>query len=183
MIEETHNIENSVVVTCNVVEESPKNVWFVDSGCSNHMTGNRELFGKLDNSIKTKVNLGNDSKVFVNGKCDVPIFDRSGKRRIVEDVYYVPGLKCNLISVGQLMDKDYEVSFRKKVCTIVDNSPKKQLIARIEMTKNRMYPLCLKSSLSDLETTYKANSQDQSWLWHLRYGHLYFGGLKMLHNK
>ena len=183
LIEEPQNSENSVLLTCNVVEESPKDVWFVDSGCSNHMTGNKELFGKLDSSIHTEVKLGNDSKVTVNGEGDVPIFDRSGKRRTVEDVYYVPGLKCNLISVGQLMDKDYEVRFKRKVCTILDNSPKKQLIARIEMTKNRMYPLCLKSSLTDVETAYKVNSQDQSWLWHLRYGHLHFGGLKMLHHK
>jgi hypothetical protein len=30
---------------------------------------------------------------------------------------------------------------------------------------------------------YKAGSLDESWLWHLRYGHLHFGGLDLLQNK
>jgi len=30
---------------------------------------------------------------------------------------------------------------------------------------------------------YKYGSLDESWLWHLRYGHLHFGGLDLLHKK
>jgi len=30
---------------------------------------------------------------------------------------------------------------------------------------------------------YKAGSLDESWLWHLRYGHLHYGGLELLQKK
>lgn len=51
------------------------------------------------------------------------------------------------------------------------------------MTKNRLYPLTLRTNAYDYVMAYKAKSEDQSWLWHLRYGHLYFGGLNLLHKK
>nr|GEV90615.1 retrovirus-related Pol polyprotein from transposon TNT 1-94 [Tanacetum cinerariifolium] len=57
---------------------------------------------------------------------------------------------------------------------------KGKLIAKVPMTKNRMFILniqhdeakCLKSCL-----------EDHSWLWHMRYGHLNFGDLKLLSSK
>ena len=60
-------------------------------------------------------------------------------------IYYVPGLMCNLLSVGKLLEKEYRVFFKKKVCTIYDKYPSKQLIAIVEMTKNRMFPLIMRN--------------------------------------
>ena len=88
-----------------------------------------------------------------------------------------------MLRVGQLEDKNYEVKFKNKVYTILDNSPQRKPITRVERVKNRMYPLTIRSSVSNSETDYVAKSHDQSWLWHLRYVHLYFGGLKMLQRK
>ena len=45
--------------------------------------------------------LGNVSKVKVNGKGVIVVYAKNGKRRIIDDVYYVPGLMCNLLSVGE----------------------------------------------------------------------------------
>lgn len=38
----------SLFITCHGARESSSNIWFLDSGCSNHMTGNKELFENLD---------------------------------------------------------------------------------------------------------------------------------------
>ena len=86
--------------------------------------------------------------------------------------FYVPGLMCNLLSVGQLLEKEYRVFFKKNVCTIYDKNPSIYLIARVEMTKNRMFPLTMRNDLTNSLNAYKTKSLDQSWLWHLRYGHL-----------
>ena len=43
-------------------------VWFLDSGCSNHMSGDVKWFTEIDKSFQHSVKLGNDSKLAVMGK-------------------------------------------------------------------------------------------------------------------
>jgi len=43
-------------------------VWFLDSGCNNHMSGNKEWFSNLDDGFRHTVKLGNDSRMEVMGK-------------------------------------------------------------------------------------------------------------------
>ena len=107
----------------------------------------------------------------------IVLYAKDGKRRTIHDVYYVPGLMCNLLSVRQLLEKEYRIFFKKKVCTIYDKYQSKRLIARVEMTKNRMFPLIMRNDLTNSLNAYKTKSLDQSSLWHLRYGHLHFDGL------
>lgn len=134
------NSSETLFITCHIAQESPSDSWFLDSECSNHMTGNTDLFDYLDNSIKLEVKLGNNDTMEVIGKGAINMMTNIGKGTI-PDVYYVPGLKQNLISVGQLVQKGYKVVLENNVCTIFDKSPSNIIIARIEMTRNRMYPL------------------------------------------
>ncbi|KAA8536856.1 hypothetical protein F0562_029334 [Nyssa sinensis] len=48
-------------------------VWFVDNGCSNHMTGMKSLFKELDETHKLKVQLRSAKEMQVEGKCTVGI--------------------------------------------------------------------------------------------------------------
>ena len=43
-------------------------VWFLDSGCSNHMVGTKEWLFDFDDSFRASTKLGNDSKMQVMGK-------------------------------------------------------------------------------------------------------------------
>ena len=36
---------------------------------------------------------------------------------------------------------------------------------------------------ANLQATFQTEVQDESWLWHFRFGHLNFGGMKLLHTK
>jgi hypothetical protein len=45
-----------------------EHTWYLDSGCSNHICGERSLFCELDNNFTESVKLGNDSKLAVRGK-------------------------------------------------------------------------------------------------------------------
>ena len=36
---------------------------------------------------------------------------------------------------------------------------------------------------TDFQVAFQTEVQDDSWLWHFRFGHLNFGGLKLLHTK
>ena len=57
-------------------------------------------------------------------------------------MYYVPDLKSNILSMGQLMEKGYSVLMKDRVLYLKDKSDR--LIAQVEMKKNRMYKLDLK---------------------------------------
>eukprot|EP00253_Pinus_taeda_P006182 PITA_06182 len=170
--------------------EYSEDIWFLDSGCSNHMTGNIALFSALDKNMKSEVTLGTDSKVYVMGKGEVKIFTKQGERKTIADVYYVPRMRCNLLSIGQLVQKGYNVYFVNDVCTIMDIAPSKRCIAEVKMTRNRMFPLRIKADLKNkneiaavTQEAFQSVPKDENWLWHLRFGHLNFGGLNLLNRK
>ena len=76
------------------------------------MTGNKNLVANLDAFVKTKVKLGTDKTMDVDGKGVVNIVTKQGEPNTISEVYYVPGLKHNLISVGQLTQNGYKVIFQ-----------------------------------------------------------------------
>ncbi|CAA7053739.1 unnamed protein product [Microthlaspi erraticum] len=50
-------------------------VWYLDNGTSNHMTGDRRYFYKLDSSIIGKVRFGDDSCIDIKGKGTIAFTD------------------------------------------------------------------------------------------------------------
>nr|GEY89548.1 copia-type polyprotein [Tanacetum cinerariifolium] len=80
--------------------------------------------------------------------------------------------------IDKVKKKNYDIHFKDHSATIRNREGK--LIAKVPMSKNRMFILniqhdeakCLKSCL-----------EDHSWLWHMSYGHLNFGDLKLLSSK
>ena len=99
-------------------------------------------------------------------------------------------IKCNLLSIGQLVNKGCNVFFKNDVCTIMDIPPSKKFIAEVHMTKNRMFPLKLRIYLKEggvvatiTKEVFQEEVKDENWLWNLRFGHLNFGGLNLLHRK
>lgn len=128
-------------------------IWYLDSGCSNHMTGNKNLFCDLNENFREKVKLGNDTSMSVMGKGSVKV-QMNKKMQNIGDVFYVPELKSNLISLGQLQDTGCAIVIQKGTCQIHD--PKEGLVVAVKMSGNRMFQLktetledqtCLKSSI------------------------------------
>lgn len=50
---------------------------------------------------------------------------KKGKSKKILELYYVHGLKHNLISVDKLMQKGYKVNFQGQECVIYDRPPRK----------------------------------------------------------
>ena len=62
------------------------------------------MFSELDEIFLHSVKLGNDTKMDVMGKESVkPVLD--GVNHVVAEVYYIPELRNNLLSIGQLQEK------------------------------------------------------------------------------
>ena len=57
---EANDEEEFLFMTSSNLVDSAKEVWYVDNGCSNHMTGDRSKFKSLDESVKSQVRLGDN---------------------------------------------------------------------------------------------------------------------------
>ena len=88
--------------------EGQENWWYIDSGCSKHMTGDREKLHSYKALKKEKsVSFGNDTHTVIKGKGFVFLKEKVK----VGNVMYVDGLKHNLLSVSQMCDQGNEVIF------------------------------------------------------------------------
>ena len=61
-------------------------VWFMDSGCLNHMTGTRSLFKKFDENQKSKVLFGDNRMAKVEGKGTIGIKTSQVNVKLLHDV-------------------------------------------------------------------------------------------------
>ena len=87
-------------------------LWFIDSGCSRHMTGEKSNFLSLAATQGGSVAFGNgkSSTIIGIGKIGETL------SHSIDDVYLVDGLKHNLLSVSQLCNKDNLVVFSPNHC-------------------------------------------------------------------
>ena len=157
-------------------EHETQDTWFLDSGCSSHMTMNSKSFVELDRSYSSVVKLGDGKLKKVEGKGTIAVNTNGGNRKFIHDVLYVPSLSQNLLSVGQLLRKGYSLLFDDGECTIYDKKHK-LTVAKVGMSRNNVFPL---SMPSNEKIALKCEHVDDSHLWHLRYGHLNYQGLQLL---
>lgn len=85
----------------NIHQEKKEEIWFLDSDCNNHMTGNKKWFSKLEENFNQTVKLGNDTRMAVVAKGSIKV-QINGIIQVISDVYYIPELKNNLLNIGQL---------------------------------------------------------------------------------
>jgi hypothetical protein len=176
----TGETSKGMFLSCHKSEEQPKDLWLLDSGCNNHMTGNKDLLSCIDSSISSDITLGNDSLVKIQGKGTVPILTKQNEKKDINNVYHVPDLKHNLLSVGQLIEHGYKVLFEGASCKIYDKIPSRKLISEIHMTQNRMFPLTLRTANLIQPYAQSASTLNETMVWHTRFGHLPLQSLSLL---
>ncbi|GKF71307.1 retrovirus-related pol polyprotein from transposon TNT 1-94, partial [Tanacetum coccineum] len=152
-------------------------LWYLDSGCSKHMTGNRSQLMNFVSKFLGTVRFRNDHIARIIGYGDYQLGNVTISR-----VYYVEGLGHNFFSVGQFCDVDLEVAFQKNTC-FIRNLEGVDLLSGSRDTNcdTNLYTIShddmLKSSSICLLS--KA-SKTRSWLWHRHLSHLNFGTLNKL---
>jgi transposase InsO family protein len=154
-----------------------EDVWFLDSGCSNHMCGKKKWFTTLDEAFRHTVKLGNNARMQVMGKGNIKL-EVDGLIQVISDVYFVPELRNNLLSIGQLQEKKLAILIQDDACKIYH--PSRGLIIHTRMTANRMFVLLANMVSKNSSTCMLATSDDLAYLWHRRYGHLNYKGLRTL---
>ena len=149
-------------------------IWYLDSGCSRHMTGCKALLEEYQVQAGPKITFGDDASGVTEGYGVL----NNGQVKFAH-VAYVNGLKYNLISVSQLCDAGNRVLFDVNQGTILDRNWKVVLVAP---RKGNTYPLDL-SPVPSEQCFYSKADEDTNWLWHKRLSHLNFKNINKLSRK
>ena len=87
-------------------------------------------------------------------------------------------MKCNILNLGQLLEKGYDIHVKDNNLSIRDNGS--NLIAKVPMSRNRTFTLNIQNNV---EKCLKACYKDTVGIWNLQFGHLNFRGLQLLSTK
>ena len=154
--------------------------WIFDSGCSSHMTGDKEKLCNISEyKGKRVVVTANNSRLPITHIGDMVIDSCLNEKQVqLEDVYRVSGMKKNLLSVSQLTDSGKFVVFGPKdvkVCQRVEVVDKPLMKGQ---KIDSMYVM-----LAEEAYVQKTRNNETSDLWHARLGHVNYHKLKMMMNK
>ncbi|XP_022925332.1 uncharacterized protein LOC111432622 [Cucurbita moschata] len=137
-----------------------ENSWFLDTGANNHMSGERRVFRELDTSIIGKVCYGDNSVIDICGRGIVLFKCKTDEHLILSQVYYIPKLKSNILSLGQLDDESgNKIVIEDSVMKIYDRA--RSLIIMVTRQSNRLYVAKLK--LAD-QVCLMTNTSNGGWL-------------------
>ncbi|XP_019198172.1 PREDICTED: uncharacterized protein LOC109191999 [Ipomoea nil] len=139
-------------------------IWYVDSGYSRHMTGDKTMLSNFKEVDGPKVIFGGETSGKTRGTGNI-----IKKGITIQDVAYVEGLKFNLLSTSQFCDKGYKVEFSKDNCKIINTRDGE--IALTGQRKKNMYVISWNSSNANVCFVAKSNA-DLSQEWHNKLSHL-----------
>ncbi|EDO14410.1 Tkp5 protein [Vanderwaltozyma polyspora DSM 70294] len=166
---------NSQILSPSSFTSEDKSIWLLDTGCSTHISCNRESFSNFRPSTNNGTISGVAGAVKIRGYGDV----RVGKLTLC-DVAYVPDLQVNLISIRQASKKaGCSFSFDETGAYVLSANNK---LTKIGSLYKKLY--VLDQSLSKIEETQMSfvaisdpllpsdvKPVSTAIRWHARFGH------------
>ena len=142
-------------------------LWYLDSGCSRHMTRDWSLFKVFESKKCGNVTFGDGSKSHIKGK---GIISLPGLPDIA-NVLYVKGMKVNLLSISRIYDQDFMVLFSKGKCLVMDESKKKPING--VHTLDNCYGLVPDTDIVCNSIRLPNEDLWHQWMGHVSYKHLW----------
>lgn len=160
----------------NALSVEQKNRWCLDSGCTSHMSCNENLFVDRNNCATGKLSLASNASTVVTGKGTVKLSVSDGKSEKtikLQDTLFVPDLRMDLMSVGKITDRGFDVVFRKNNAVVLDKDKEVKMIAdRV----NGLYFVRETEEVTSVLSEDKVSPKIE--LWHRRMCHLNESSLK-----
>jgi hypothetical protein len=128
--------------------------WYIDSGCSSHMTGDQDKFIRLKRK-GGNVAFGDDSSTKILGEGVVELGRKNVKAK---NVLLVEDLNHNLLSVSKMCDQGYTLTFDSRKCKIRENNSGR-LVATATRRPNNVYILDMKKR-EKTEATQKDSKEE-----------------------
>ena len=161
-----------MILTENV--QDTKAEWILESGCSFHITPNREVLFDLKEMEGGKVLMGNNTISEVKGVGKLRTVNPDQSTVVLTEVRYMPTMVRNLISYGQLeksgcenAGEGFKVVFTKNGKKVISGKYKEGLYY-------------LESSVAKAEVNVTRTEENMTNLWHSRLGHMSLKNMDIL---
>jgi len=82
---ESSQIQHILFLAINTLSEE-ESIWYLDTRCSNHMYGEKELFSSLDEMVKSTMKFGSNLNIPIVGECQIAIRLKDGSQNFIGDV-------------------------------------------------------------------------------------------------
>ena len=130
-----------------------KGQWFLDSGCTSHMTPLRHVFHTFKPICgRRDVTVGNEARLPVLGEGTIVLEGTKGAHLRMQRVLYVPDLMCSLLSVRSMTGHGHAVQFDSDGVTVIEKGSKR--VAATGTLSDDMYRI---DALPVLPGTLRAN--------------------------
>lgn len=126
-------------------EQLQSDDWFLDSGCNNHICSRKEYFVDFNEQFEDNVKLDNNELLVVKAKGNVRL-QINNQIQVITEVFYVPDLKNNLLSIGQHQEKGLAVLIKHNSCKTYYHE--RGVIMKSTMSSNRMFIIAAVSLVS-----------------------------------
>lgn len=163
--------------TVDQISEKSTLKFFIDSGCTDHMISEKHYFSDLlmlKEPIKIAVAKSN-SFLMAMGVGNIKVLSIVGKEEIkctIKNVFYVPQLRKNLLSVKKLEMMNIKVIFENCKVKLMDKNNRLLGIGK----RTNLYEISFK--LLSSECLNVESLENEFTRWHRRYAHIGFSGLK-----
>ncbi|KAL8157708.1 hypothetical protein AgCh_002420 [Apium graveolens] len=145
-----------------------RNLWYLNSGCSRHMTEDFTLLTEFKERTGLSITFGDDNKGFTMGYGLI-----SKENVIIDEFALVDGLKHNLLTISQLCDRGNTVSFNSEACIVTSKKDNKVVLTGVR--KGNVYLADFSSTDAESITyLFSKTSVVESWLYNKKLSHLNF---------
>ncbi|KAE8689487.1 putative disease resistance protein [Hibiscus syriacus] len=157
-----------------------KNDWIVDSGCSNHMTGvNQKLQNMYEYNGGRVVVTADNSRLPITYIGKTIVMPRYNTNQVqLQDVYHVPRMKKNLLSLAQLTSLGHYVLFGPQDVKVYRDVKISETPTMEGRSLESIYVMSAESAYVN-----RTRKNETSDLWHMLLGHISYSKLSVMVKK
>jgi hypothetical protein len=160
----------SALLSSQSLDDDSTNVWYIDSGATDHFTGSKGSFITYEEIDPFPITLGDESTVLIRGKGTIILATKPELKIQLNNVLYSPQFRnTSLLSIPKITRAGGDVNFSKGKVQVIDEgttiatgtfSPSTGLYQLDQFGSGHALKASKSEALASLET------------WHQRYGHL-----------